>query len=182
MIEILQEVLIYLGKVDIAGSVHVLKSKFTDKVGRKVLDFHCVDAHKKITTDTIPSSIWSLRNSLLPLIIIHTKLYQVHFLKDLEIHINNFLTKRFTLQKAYQLLLPHHGLKVFKYFSQLEWVPLLEVFRELKRFVRIAAKKELLVLFVPVLQYDIFIIKMRLLVVKFGIFRELDKLICKHVI
>ena len=83
MIEILQKVLIYLGEINIAGSVHVLKSKFTDKVGRKILDFHSVDAHKKITTNTIPCPIWSLRNGLLPLInliIIHTKLNQVHFL------------------------------------------------------------------------------------------------------
>lgn len=101
MIKILHEVLIYLREINIARSVHMLKSEFAYKVGRKVLDFHCVDAHEKITTNTISCSIWSLRNGLLPLVIVHTELYQVHFLKNLEIHINYFLTKRLAFQKAY---------------------------------------------------------------------------------
>lgn len=160
----------------------MLKPEFADEIGGKVLDFHCVDAHKKVTANTVSCSVWSLRNGLLPLIVIHTELYQVHFLKNLEIHINYLLTKRFAFQKAYQFLLSHHSLKVLKYFSQLEWVPLLEVFRELKRFIRVSTKKELLVLFIPVLQYDIIIFQMRLLVVKFGVLRELNKLISKHVV
>lgn len=182
MIKILHKVLIYLGEIDIARSVHMLKSKFTDKVGRKILDFHSVDAHKKITTNTISCSIWSLRNGLLPLIIIHTELNQVHFLEDLEVHIDNLFAKGFTFQKAYELLLPHHSLKVFKNLSQLERVPLSEVFRELKWLVGISTEKELLVLFIPVLQYDVIIFQMGLLVVKLSIFRKLYKLISKHVV
>ena len=116
------------------------------------------------------------------MIIVHTELNKIHLLKNLKVHIDNFLTKGFAFQKADQFLFSHYGLEVFKYFSELKWVPLLIVLWELEWLVGVSGEKELLVLFVPVLQNNIIVIQMRLLVVEFGIFRELHKLVCEHIV
>ena len=107
-------------------------------MSRQILDLHGVGTHQEVAADAVAASIWSFLHLLLPLVVVHAQLDQVHLLQDLEVHVDDLLTEERALQEAKELLLPDHSVKEFEYLSQLEWVSLSIILWKWKWVIRAA--------------------------------------------
>ena len=63
----------------------------------QILDLHGVSAHQEVAAHAVAASIWGLLHLLLPLIVVHAQLDQVHLLQDLEVHVDDLLAEESAL-------------------------------------------------------------------------------------
>jgi hypothetical protein len=85
------------------------------------------------------------------------------------------------LKEAYEVLLLHDLLQVLKYLSELLWIPLFEVRRELQWCFWITSEQELLILLKLVHHYDV-ITNLILAIKLLDVICKLDKLIREHIV
>ena len=123
-----------------------------------------------------------LHHVLLALVVVHAQEDEVHFLQDLEVHVDDLLTVKRAFQECDEFPLLQQGLDVLEYLTQLERIAVYEVLGERQRVVDASGGQQLLVLLEPVLKKYIFSLRLQIHVLSFDVVRELDELLSEHLI
>ena len=123
-----------------------------------------------------------LHHVLLALVVVHAQKDEVHFLEDLEVHVDDLLAVERAFQEGDELPLLQQGLNVLEYLTQLERIAVYEVLGERQRVVDTSGGQQLLVLLEPVLKKYIFSLRLQICILSFDVVCELDELLREHLI
>ena len=185
VVEVLQQTLVYTCEIYVRSwrfAIQViLKPEFSHKISWQILNFHSIGPHEYITTYAISLSIRRLLYLLLSLIIVHTELDQIHFFKNLEVHIYDFFAKERSIEQTNEIFFLHDGLEIFEDFSQLKRVSFGIVLREGERIIWGTTQQKLLILFESIQPYNI-LANLILAVVPLHLVSELYELVGEHVV